>query len=174
MSKIVVIGATGHIGTFLVLRLAMAGHHIIAVSRGVAQPYLANLVWPQVEILQIDPQAEESRNNFGTTIANLNADIVIYLICFTHAISDQLADALEGKVGHLIHIGTIWTHGISAAVPAPESAVKFPFGDYGAQKADIEANLLLRAHRRNFPISIVHHVHADDAAQAIIPSPLHL
>ena len=34
MSRIVVIGATGHIGTYLVPRLADGGHEVIAVSRG--------------------------------------------------------------------------------------------------------------------------------------------
>ena len=159
MSKVVVIGATGHIGTYLVPRLAMAGHQVIAVSRGVARPYQANAVWSHVETLQIDRQAEEAKGNFGTTIANLNADIVIDLICFTRASSDQLADALEHNVSHLIHVGTIWTHGTAAVVPTPESAVKYPFGDYGVQKADIEADLLRRAHRRNFPVSIVHPGH---------------
>ncbi|MGV8830638.1 MAG: NAD-dependent epimerase/dehydratase family protein [Devosia sp.] len=159
MSKIVVIGATGHIGTYLVPRLAMAGHQVIAVSRGVATPYQQSPVWNHVQTLELDRQAEEAKANFGTTIANLNADIVIDLICFTPASSDQLADALEGKVSHLIHVGTIWTHGTSAVVPTLESAVKYPFGDYGVQKAAIEADLLERAHRRNFPVSIVHPGH---------------
>ncbi|MGV8856400.1 MAG: NAD-dependent epimerase/dehydratase family protein [Devosia sp.] len=159
MSKIVVIGATGHIGTFLVPRLVMAGHQVIAVSRGQAAPYQASPVWSLVERLQLDRDAEEARGNFGSTIANLNADVVIDLICFTRASSDQLADALAGQVGQLIHIGTIWTHGSSAVVPTLESAVKYPFGDYGVQKADIESDLLRRAHRHNFPVSIVHPGH---------------
>lgn len=159
MSKIVVIGATGHIGTYLVPRLALAGHQVIAVSRGVAKPYHQSLVWDHVETLSIDRQAEEAKGNFGATIANLDADVVIDCICFTRASSDQLADALEGGVGHLVHVGTIWTHGTASVVPTPESAVKYPFGDYGVQKADIEADLLRRAHWRNFPVTIVHPGH---------------
>jgi nucleoside-diphosphate-sugar epimerase len=53
----------------------------------------------------------------------------------------------------------IWTHGFSTVVPTPESAVKFPFGDYGVAKAAIEADLLQRAHGRGFPVSIVHPGH---------------
>ena len=34
MSRVVVIGATGHIGTYLVPRLVDGGHQVIAVSRG--------------------------------------------------------------------------------------------------------------------------------------------
>lgn len=33
MSRVVVIGATGHIGTYLVPRLVDRGHEVIAVSR---------------------------------------------------------------------------------------------------------------------------------------------
>ena len=159
MSKIVVIGATGHIGTYLVPRLALAGHEVIAVSRGVAKPYRDSGAWSGVTSVVLDRDAEEAAGNFGTKIADLNVDIVIDCICFTLASSTQLADALEGKISQLIHVGTIWTHGFSTVVPTPESAVKFPFGDYGVAKAAIEADLLLRAHRRGFPVSIVHPGH---------------
>ena len=32
--RIVIIGATGHVGTFLVPRLVAAGHAVVTVSRG--------------------------------------------------------------------------------------------------------------------------------------------
>ena len=159
MSRIVVIGATGHIGTYLVPRLVMAGHAVTAVSRGVAKPYQQSLVWRHVTPLVLDRAAEEAHGQFGSTIAALDADIVIDLICFTEASNTQLADALQGRLSHFIHIGTIWTHGTAAVVPTPESAVKYPFGDYGIAKAAIEANLLARAHLRGFPATIVHPGH---------------
>ena len=34
MRRVVVIGATGHIGTYLVPRLVRAGHEVVAISRG--------------------------------------------------------------------------------------------------------------------------------------------
>jgi len=34
MSRVVVIGATGHIGSYLVPRLVRGGHEVIAMSRG--------------------------------------------------------------------------------------------------------------------------------------------
>lgn len=40
MSRVVVIGADGRIGTYLVPRLVEAGHHVVAASRGNAKPYL--------------------------------------------------------------------------------------------------------------------------------------
>jgi nucleoside-diphosphate-sugar epimerase len=159
MSKIVVIGATGHIGTYLIPRLVMAGHDVTAISRGVAKPYQQSPVWRHVTSVTLDREAEEAKGQFGQAIAALGADIVVDLICFTQASNRQLVDALDGRVSHFIHIGTIWTHGTAAVVPTPESAVKYPFGDYGIAKAAIEADLLSRAHLRGFPVTIVHPGH---------------
>lgn len=166
MSKIVVIGATGHIGTYLVPRLVQAGHDVIAVSRGTASPYQTGAAWNQVRHIHLDRDSQEASRTFGSAIAALDGDIVVDLICFTLASSTQLADALEGKVDQLIHIGTIWTHGFSGVVPTPESAVKQPFGEYGIAKAAIETDLLRRAHRRGFPVSIVHPGHIVGAGWA--------
>lgn len=159
MAKIVVIGATGHIGTYLVPRLALSGHNVIAVSRGKAQPYQTSPIWSKVETVVVDRSAEEAAGTFGKTIAALGADVIVDCICFTPESSRQLADAITGQVSHLIHIGTIWTHGFSSVVPTPESAVKFPFGDYGIAKAAIEADLLRRAAVHGLPVTIMHPGH---------------
>ena len=45
MSRVVVIGATGHIGTYLVPRLVDGGHEVIAVSRGSRGPYRDGPQW---------------------------------------------------------------------------------------------------------------------------------
>src|SRR5665213_938349 len=109
MSRVVVIGAYGHIGTYLVPRLVVAGHEVIALSRGQAKPYLPNAAWAKVTPKIMDRIALEKTGQFGPAVAALNADIVIDLICFTVDSARQLVAALQGKVTHLIHIGTIWT-----------------------------------------------------------------
>ena len=80
---------------------------------------------------------------------------------FSHSprVRGLAGDDLEGRVRQFIHIGTIWTQGTSAVVPTPESAAKYPFGDYGIAKAAIEADLLARAQLRGFPATIVHPGH---------------
>ena len=45
MSRVVVIGATGHVGTYLVPRLVRAGHEVLALSRGERQPYSPAPEW---------------------------------------------------------------------------------------------------------------------------------
>jgi nucleoside-diphosphate-sugar epimerase len=157
--KVAVIGATGHVGTFLVPRLVAAGHEVVAISRGRAEPYLASRVWDDVERLAMDRAPLEAEGRFGPAIRALGADVVIDMICFEPESARQLAEALDGHVGHFLHTGTIWTHGHSTAVPTPEEAAKRPFGDYGVKKAAIEAYLLERARRAGFPATIVHPGH---------------
>lgn len=159
MARIAVIGAYGHIGTYLVPRLVAAGHEVIGISRGKAKPYLPHPAWVQIQNHVLDRTALEAKRKFGTAIAKLNADVVIDLICFTPESAEQLIAALNGKVSHLIHIGTIWTHGISVAVPTREDAPKFPFGDYGIRKKRIEDMLLTAAHRDGLPVTIIHPGH---------------
>ena len=81
--KIVVIGGTGHIGTFLIPRLVLAGHEVICVSRQERKPYLAHPAWDSVTMVAIDRDKAELKNMFGTQIRNLSPDVVIDLICFT-------------------------------------------------------------------------------------------
>ena len=61
---------------------------------------------------------------------------------------------------HFLHCGTIWVHGPSVAVPDHREASRArPFGEYGTQKAAIEAFLLDEARRSGFPATIVHPGH---------------
>lgn len=155
MATVVVIGGSGHVGTYLVPRLVEAGHEVINVSRGKARPYLPNAAWQMVRSVEIDRAAAEARGEFGAMIASLEADIVIDMICFTPESARQLAEALRGKVGHFLHTGTIWVHGFSITTPTRESDPRRPFGDYGTQKSDIEDYLLNQAKRGNLPATVV-------------------
>ncbi len=54
MSRVVVVGATGHIGTYLVPRLVRGGHEVIAMSRGVASPYVQSPEWASVTTVPVE------------------------------------------------------------------------------------------------------------------------
>ncbi len=159
MAGVVVIGATGHVGTYLVPRLVEAGHQVIAVSRGTLEPYLPHAAWKSIETRQMDRAALERDGSFGRAIRALKADIVIDKICFTLDSARELGEALNGHVGHLLHTGTIWTHGHSLAVPTREDAPKAPFGEYGIQKKAIEDYLLEAAKLRGLPVTLIHPGH---------------
>lgn len=101
----------------------------------------------------------ERTGDFGPAVRGVKADIVIDMICFSLESAEHLLTALSGHVGHFLHTGTIWTHGQPTAVPTLEEAPKFPFGEYGTQKAAIETYLLQQARLRGFPATIIHPGH---------------
>src|SRR5437868_7956957 len=128
--RVVVIGGTGHIGTFLVPRLVNAGHEVIVASRGKREPYVPHPVWSAVQRIEIDRNAEDAAGTFGARIAALEAEAVVDLICFTPASAQQLVDALRSRQTPLLHCGTIWVHGRRTDGPTTEEDPRHPFGDY--------------------------------------------
>jgi nucleoside-diphosphate-sugar epimerase len=157
--RIVVIGSSGHIGSYLVPLLVDAGHQVVAVSRGRSEPYRRRSVWNRVERVVADRAAEDRAGTFGKRIAELGADAVIDLICFELTSAQQLAEALQGRVQHLLHCGTVWVHGPSVVVPTTEDVPRRPFGDYGTKKAEIEAYLLSEARLGRLPATVLHPGH---------------
>lgn len=157
--KTVVIGGTGHVGTYLVPRLVEAGHEVVCITRGNSQPYLPHAAWDKVEMVVIDRAEAEQAGTFGQQIADLEPDIVIDMICFTLESCQHLVEALRGKVRHFLHCGTVWIHGHSAVVPTTEDAPRQPFGEYGIQKSAIEDYLMDESHRNGFPATAIHPGH---------------
>ena len=157
--RVVLIGGKGHVGTYLVPRLVEAGHEVINISRNQRDPYQPNGAWRQVQTVEIDRVAADQQGTFGRQIADLAPDVVIDMICFTLDSARQITEALKGKVQHFLHCGTIWVHGPSAVVPTTEEQPRRPFGEYGIQKAAIEAYLLGEARRNGFPATVLHPGH---------------
>ena len=157
--KIVIIGGTGHVGTYLVPRLVNDGHKVIVISRQQREPYQADNAWKSVEQLTIDRTAEENNHSFGKRILELNADVVIDMICFTPESAKHLVESLHGKVKHFLHCGTIWVHGHSLSVPTKETQARAPFGEYGINKAAIESYLMDQFKSNDFPVTILHPGH---------------
>ena len=156
--RTVVIGATGHIGTWLVPRLVNEGHEVVAVSRGARRPYHDSPEWQSVEHITLDRAAAERDAVFGTAIAALRADAVIDLICFELDSASQLVDALRDRMEIFVHCGTLWVHGVPTVRPYDESAPRHPFGEYGIRKAQIE-RFLLDAATDGFPATVLHPGH---------------
>src|SRR5258708_23006707 len=200
-------------GTCLVQRLVEAGHEVINVSRGQRRAYQPHVAWESVQHVVVERAAEESDGTFGERIRDLKSDVVIDMISFRLDSTRHLVDALRGEIQHFLHCGTIWAHGPSVQVPTVEEQPRHPFGEYGIQKAAIEAYLLSESRRSGFPATVlmpghivgpgwvplnpqgkfntqvfatlaqggeltlpnlgmetVHHVHADDVAQAFFQS----
>src|SRR4029077_19400023 len=65
MSRVVIIGGSGHVGTYLVPRLVSAGFEVVSVSRGQRQPYQSNGAWEFVRAVTLSREAEENAGTFG-------------------------------------------------------------------------------------------------------------
>jgi nucleoside-diphosphate-sugar epimerase len=152
MGRVVVIGATGHIGSYLVPRLVRAGHEVVAISRGEREPYQPAPEWQHAQRLALardDP-------GFEAQVAELGADAVIDMICFDAPDAQRLVEALAPTQPLLVHCGTIWVHGPARLVPVTEDEPRTAYGEYGTGKARAEAYLL---RQRDVPAAIVHPGH---------------
>jgi nucleoside-diphosphate-sugar epimerase len=156
--RVVIIGGTGHIGSYLTPRLVEAGHTVLCVCRGERTPYRPHAAWQKIQYIHLDRDAEESAGNFGERICSLDPRVAIDLTCYKPESAHQLVHSLERRVQHFLHCGTIWVHGHSVAVPTTEDAARAPFGDYGIGKHAIEQYLLNEA-LAGFPATILHPGH---------------
>jgi len=157
--RVVIIGGSGHIGSWLTPRVVEAGHTAICVSRSQRQPYFPHEVWRSVELAVIDRKAAEAEGVFGYRILALLPDVVIDLTCYTLESARQLVEALHSRVQQFLHCGTIWVHGMGIEIPVTEEAPRRPISDYGRRKAAIEEYLLEQNAKTGFPVTILHPGH---------------
>jgi nucleoside-diphosphate-sugar epimerase len=129
--RIVVIGGSGHIGTFLIPRLVRAGHEVISLSRGQRSSYVDDPAWREVRQVVADRAAGDA---FDDRVAGLRPDVVVDLICFTLESATSLVERLRGETGHLLHCGSIWRAGPSRKAPITEDDAPPPIGEYGIAK----------------------------------------
>ncbi len=213
---ILVIGGTGHIGSFLVPRLVSLGHEVSVAARGQREPYVRHAAWQSVRKVMVDRPSLEKDGVFGREMARLKPDVVMDMTCFNQGSAQQLVDALRGEVQLLVHCGTVWVRGYGIQVPAREEHPRNPITEYGRFKNETEQYLLSQARLSGFPVTalhpghivgpgwapvgptachdlqvfrklalgqelalpnlgleMVHHVHADDVAQAFVKAMLH-
>ena len=170
MGRVVVIGATGHIGTYLVPRLVRAGHEVVAVSRGERAPYVPAPEWQRVRGVSLDREAEEAAGDFGERIAELEADAVLDMLCFTPESAQQLIDALRPARPLHVHCGTIWVHGPAARVPVSEDEPRTGYGEYGTGKVAVEALLHRETVAGGVPSIVLHPGHITGPWSSITPA----
>jgi len=164
VSRVAVVGATGHVGTYLVPRLVRAGHEVVALSRGEREPYVLAPEWRAVERQTLDREAEDAAER----IAALEADVVVDMLCFTPESAQRLVDALRPARPLLLHCGTIWVHGPAARVPVTEDEPRTAYGEYGTGKAAIEALLHRETIAGGVPSVILHPGHISGPGWEVI------
>ena len=158
--RVLVIGGTGHIGSYLVPRLLGASHEVAVVARNPRPQYsLEAMAWDRVTWIEADRSAEEEAGTWAGRMAGLEADIVIDLIAFTPVQNRVMMEAFAGRIDHFLHCGTIWSYGPTEWAPYEEHFPRRPTTQYGIDKAAIEAELVHAWRHEGFPATIVHPGH---------------
>ncbi|MCX5661412.1 MAG: NAD-dependent epimerase/dehydratase family protein [Planctomycetota bacterium] len=158
--RVLVIGGTGHIGSYLIPRLVQEGHDVSVVARHPRPQYTdPRLGWPLVRWVVADRIAEERDDTWAKRMQGMDVDAVIDLLCYTPEQNQVMYGAFRSRVSHFIHCGTVWAYGPPDRVPYEESFPRRPITDYGRNKARIEAFLHLKHRHEGFPVSIVHPGH---------------
>ncbi len=154
--KIVVIGANGHIGSYLVPSLIRAGHSVIAVSRGNRKPYFSAHEWNEAEQIFSD-RASFLQNTLLTR--SLKCDAVIDTLCMNASDAKQLVDAFSGTGTHLVVIGTIWIYREKYYIPVREDHPSTEHEAYGFEKAAMVQTLAQYAKDKNCRWTVLHPGH---------------
>lgn len=140
--RVLVVGATGHVGGYLVPSLVRGGHAVAAMSRGRQQLYRTDPAWNSVERIEIDRAAADRDGTFVDAVLATRPDVVIDMVCFEPESASALVAGLTGEIDRLLMCGTIWVHGPTLAAPTRESDPRRPYGEYGTKKAEIERIVL--------------------------------
>lgn len=158
--RVLVIGGTGHIGSYLVPRLMEMGCEVSVVARTPEPRYAdARLGWDRVRWIVADRKEEEATDAWAERMRGLDAEVVIDLVCYEPAQQQTMTDAFIGRIDHFLHCGTIWAYGPTHRAPCHESDPRRPTTDYGRNKRDIESMLLERWRSDGFPATVVHPGH---------------
>jgi len=158
--RILVIGGTGHIGSYLVPRLVLAGNDVSVVARNPKPQYGdQRIAWGEVKWIVADRRIEEEDGSWQKRMKTVEVDVVIDLLCFTSEQNRMMVEAFKGRVDHFLHCGTIWAYGPATRSPFVEDYPRKPITEYGRLKAAIEVDLLSEYRRKGFPATIVHPGH---------------
>lgn len=151
--KVVVIGAYGHIGTFLVPMLIENGFETVAISRGIAKPYENNPLWDKAVKMKLD----RTSSDFIKAIININADVVIDLINFDINETKKITAALkETNCKHYIYCSSCWANGRAMVLPVnANSRADMPLCDYGKDKLASELFLHKEFIQNGFPYTSI-------------------
>lgn len=156
---VVIIGGTGHVGTYLVPRLVTEGYTVTVISRNKRKAYQPDPLWSTVNMVVLDREQLEQDGSFADEVRKLQPDIVIDMICFTEESARMMVAGLAGNISHYLQCGSMWVHGYGVELPVEETDEKIPLCDYGQQKLAIEQYLLKVAAAEKFPATVLHPGH---------------
>ena len=129
--KILIIGGTGHIGSFLVPMLAAKGEKITVVSRKTQNIEKAG--WEKVQIAQASYVRQDSK--WREFISETDFDVLIDIL---GADVPGTYEAAKDHCKHFIACGSLWMFGPPKIVPTPEETQgPCPFEGYASRYSEL-------------------------------------
>ncbi len=138
MNRVLVIGGTGHIGSYLVPRLVSFGYEVFVYVRGETQPYPPSPLWKRVTRLSGNREEDEKKGTLQEYIRTIKPDILVDLIAFEPESAAGLVEVLSEEETHLLMCTTAWVYGKTRTIPTSEDAPRLPENDYARKKVRIE------------------------------------
>lgn len=151
--KVVVIGAAGHIGTYLIPMLVNAGYETIAITRRLSQPYEDAPAWHKVQRILLDREDPD----FIPRLKEMEPDILVDLVNFSVEETRKITAAFENtKLSHYLYCSSCWAHGMAEVIPFdPDDLRKEPLDAYGKDKFASETYLKDQYRQKGFPATII-------------------
>ena len=118
--KILIIGGTGHVGTFLVSKLVKNGHDVYVGARGITQAHDVR-DFERANLIDLNSGKKESLQK----LKDENFDVVVDFPGTAKLVWDTLADS----VSHIIACGSLWMFGRPRIIPTPEIAFEKCFDE---------------------------------------------
>ncbi len=139
--NVLVLGATGYIGSAVVARLSAAGHRVTALSRSTSAPGLPGVTAVRGDLL--DPSAVAA-------LVTPGVDAVVHTAApqgeAELPVIDALTHALAGSDRPLVWTSGVWVLGATGAQPADETTPPAPIAVVGPRPR-IETRVLAAAER---------------------------
>ncbi len=148
--KILIIGGTGLISTWITIRLLeQGGHDLTLYNRGKTElrvpPGATTIIGDRTDFPQFESQMADAEM----------FDCVIDMVCYTPDEAESVIRAFKGRVGHFIFCSTVDVYcKPPTRLPYTEAEPYGGLNTYARNKVIIEKRLL-QAHDAAFPVTII-------------------
>lgn len=152
--KAVIIGAAGHIGSYLVPMLVKAGFETVAITRTMSEPYEKDYAWEKAERVLLDRSKDA---DFIDRLKAMKPDIIVDLVNFNVEDTKTIVEAFHNtELSHYLYCSSCWAHGRAELLPfEADDLNKAPLDDYGKDKFASEQYLKEQYRTNGFPATII-------------------
>lgn len=157
-NKVHVIGATGHIGSYLCPYLARNGYEVTGYSRGIVKPYCIDGFKENI-VRMIKANRAQAIDVAIKSGADIICDLIPYTEDDARYICKQVLNSPRKRNIRLISVGSIWVYGEKVDHIVTEDDPRRATDNYGKQKILIEDYLLKQYAEKGLAVTIIHPGH---------------